>query len=100
MGQLEFLETPWESVTSDRANSFQKELNRELSESHLLFGKSATAVAHRIDNDVVIFWIGELDKYALVHLTWSKYNSLGYPKTHLFSLDDLSSHCKRISEFY
>jgi hypothetical protein len=101
MDQLDFLETePWETLTADMANALQKELNSELVDTHILFGKSATALAHRIDNDDVIFWIDELQKYAVVHLTWSKNNSLSYPKTAFFSLDDLRYHCKRESELY
>ncbi|WP_187768217.1 hypothetical protein [Paenibacillus sp. PL91] len=100
MEQLDFLDTPWETVTEDMANSFQKELINELGEAHILYKKSATALAHRIDNDDVIFWINELEKYAIVHLTWSKYNSSGYPRTEFFSLEVLRVHCKTASDFY
>ncbi len=101
MEQLVFLEKEtWESLMEDMANTFQKELNSELVDTHILFRKSATALANRIDNDDVVFWIDELQKYAVVHLTWSKNNSLGFPKTAFFSLDELRYHCKRESELY
>ncbi|WP_055746605.1 hypothetical protein [Brevibacillus choshinensis] len=65
MDELDFLEIPWEAITGDRANVFKIELIRELSDSHILFGKTATALANRIDNDDVIFWINELNNMLL-----------------------------------
>ena len=53
---------------------FEQELRRELAPGHVLFGvrDHARAVAGRMDNDDVLFWLGEEDgRFAVVHLTWS-----------------------------
>lgn len=66
--ELEFL-LPWQACTSEHA-ALQHELYLELSEKHPLFGKNATTVARRIDNDDVLFKL-DGEQYAVVHLTWS-----------------------------
>lgn len=95
-----FLEEPWWAITNNLAEILKDELNRELSTNHILYGKKAVAVAKREDNDDVIYWIIELEKYAIVHLTYTKETSSEYPKTQLFTLKELEKHCKEVAEFY
>jgi hypothetical protein len=92
--------TPWWVITHRMAESLTKELIRELSPNHLLFGKEAVAVARRQDNDDVVYWVNELNKYAIVHLTYTKENSSEFPKTQLFTLQELEKYCKKVSECY
>lgn len=69
--ELHFLTCPWEHLTESTAITLQQELQKELSPSHQLFGTKSVALAHRIDNDDVLFWIQDLNTYAIIHLTWS-----------------------------
>ncbi|WP_154659186.1 hypothetical protein [Paenibacillus massiliensis] len=98
--ELHFLTCPWEHLTENTATAFQQELNKELSPSHRLFGTKSIALARRIDNDDVLFWIEDLDTYAIVHLTWTHANAEGYPITQMLPVDELAAYCKRISEEY
>lgn len=100
--ELHFLTNPWELLTESAATAIalQQELQNELSSSHRLFGKRAIALAHRIDNDDVLFWIEDVDAYAVVHLTWSHANAEGYPVAQILPLDELTAYCKCISEAY
>jgi hypothetical protein len=69
------------------AQSFVKELQRELSPEHSLFGKPVVAVARRIDRDDVLFRFGESpERYAVVHLTWTgkQEGSRQWPRTEIF----------------
>ena len=97
----EFLnDEPWWVVDESKAEFLNKELKKELSPNHLLYGKKAVAVASRFDCDDVVYWISELEKYAVVHLTWSKETSSQFPNTKLFTLSELEEHCKNVSKFY
>ncbi|MEI5906661.1 hypothetical protein WAK64_06270 [Bacillus spongiae] len=96
----EFLEDPWWVITKSMAEVLNNELIKELSPSHVLYGKKSVAVARRNDNDDVIYWVNEIDKYAIVHLTYSKENSSAFPSTKLFTLRELEKHCKEVSEFF
>ncbi len=69
---------PWSVGAIDEKPSygrgFEEEFRRELGPGHALFdvGDKARAVAGRVDNDDVLFWLGEEDgRFAVVHLTWS-----------------------------
>ncbi|HHB2103583.1 TPA: hypothetical protein ACOQ5I_002762 [Bacillus cereus] len=94
------MEEPWWVIPNNLAEVLNNELNRELSTKHILYGKKAVAVAKREDNDDVIYWIIELEKYAIVHLTYTNETSSEYPKTQLFTLKELEKHCKEVAEFY
>lgn len=96
----EFMEDPWWVITKSMAEGLTTELIKELSSSHILYGKKAVAVARRQDKDDVVYWVNELDKYAIVHLTYNKENSSEFPKTELFTLGELENHCKEVSKFY
>lgn len=98
--ELHFLTCPWEDLTESAATALQQGLQKELSPSHPLFGTKSIALARRIDNDDVLFWIEDLDTYAIVHLTWSHANVEGYPITRMLPLKELTAYCKHISEEY
>jgi hypothetical protein len=49
------------------------QLRIEISNEHVLFGKSVKTIAKRQDNDDVLFELDDADfKYAVVHLTWAR----------------------------
>lgn len=82
------------------SESINEELKREISRNHILFGKKAVAVARREDNDNVVFWVNDIQRYAVVHLTYSKEASGEFPRPNLFTLRELKEHCRSVSEFY
>jgi len=96
----EFMDDPWWIVTDSVAETLENELSKELSSDHILYAKKALAVARREDNDDVVYWIKELDKFAVVHLTYGKEISPNFPKTELYTLAELETHCKHISSLY
>ncbi|MFB7155629.1 hypothetical protein [Lysinibacillus sp. NPDC056232] len=95
-----FMNDPWWLISKSMSESFNEELEKELSPKHILFGKEAVAVARREDKDDVIFWIKKPNKYAVVHLTYSKETSSEFPITSLFTLSELEEYCKSVSKFY
>lgn len=81
--QMEFLE-PWESEAS---SAFLDELNKEISDKHILKGTKLTVVARRIDRDDVLFQYQDIpDKYVQVHLTWksNEESDAKWPKTKIY----------------
>ncbi len=76
---------------------FINELNLELTSNHPLYGKIKWAVARSISNDDVLF-LDENNKWYIIHLTYSKSNSLGYPKFKEFL--DLDNVMQFIEEEY
>ncbi|QAS59198.1 hypothetical protein C7B90_00165 [Lysinibacillus fusiformis] len=82
------------------SESLNEELKKELSPQHILYGKEAIAVARREDNDDVIFWIEKMNKYAVVHLTYSIETSSEYPITSLYTRRELEEYCKSVSKLY
>ncbi|WP_235822096.1 hypothetical protein [Gottfriedia luciferensis] len=95
-----FMNDPWWFIPKKMSEFLNEELTKELSPKHILYGKEAIAVARREDNDDAVYWINELNKYALVHLTYSKENSADFPKTQLVTLDELEEYCKKVSKEY
>ena len=95
-----FMDEPWYVVNTSMAEYLNAELVSELSSEHILNGKESIAVARRCDNDEVVYWIPELNKFAVVHLTYCKENSSEYPKTKLFTFCEFEKHCKEVSNFY
>lgn len=78
---------PWKEV-GEHADALVKELERELTDRHVLWGKSVRAIAQRIDSDDVLFELaGGPLTYAVVHLTWIGKPELDHrwPGTSLFS---------------
>ncbi len=87
---------PWEKCS----NGFEVELEREVSSKHILFGVEAISIAHRIDNDDVLFFLPRHEKtLAVVHLTWSGKQDIDskFPLTRFFSsLDDWIENCLKL----
>ena len=81
----QFLE-PWTQV-GEFASNLVDELKREVIEGHSLYGKSAVAIAQRVDSDDVLFTLDDGTAYAVVHLTWNgePEQSTKWPETKLFS---------------
>jgi hypothetical protein len=82
---------PWLCVTDESVRSeLEKELEREVHESHPLWGSSRrTILAKRSDQDDVLVRLDN-GKIAEVHLTWTRTREQGaYPRTVIFnSVDD------------
>ncbi len=93
------MEEPWWIITKGMSDSLNAELQKKLSSGHVLYGKEAVAVARREDNDDVVYWVEELNKYAVVHLTYSKESLSKFPVTKLFSLGDLEVYVKISQKF-
>src|SRR6266511_1897199 len=77
---------PWELVADgEQRRHLEAELRRELTPSHPLHGRTAKAVAHRIDQDDVLFLVDE--ELAVVHLTYSSSvpECPPWPRTRRFS---------------
>ena len=63
-------EAPWVAVADGGA--LVAELKRELTSGHVLRGQAVRAVARRVDDDDVLFAVGDPPSMlAVVHLTWS-----------------------------
>ena len=78
---------PWEPTSADLA----AELTREAGPGHILHQRTAIAVARRLDQDDVLFWLPEGPALlAAVHLTYAgRERSPEWPGTQLFhSVDD------------
>jgi len=79
-----FLE-PWEEAADDaQRRHFETELQSELAEGHVLFGRQVTMLAQRVDRDDVLFEIDGGPRVAVVHLTYSAETSPRYPMTKLY----------------
>jgi hypothetical protein len=62
---------PWVPVR-EHADNLVVELQREILQSHPLYGKNLRAIAQRTDCDDVLFDVDSDDfAYAVVHLTWT-----------------------------
>ncbi|HEU5412885.1 MAG TPA: hypothetical protein VFW31_03970 [Candidatus Angelobacter sp.] len=79
---------PWQPISGDRAADFDRELQREVSPGHPLFGVQAAAVAMTGSRDDVLFELtGHEYPLAHVHLTWSQkqMNDIRWPRTQFFA---------------
>jgi hypothetical protein len=71
---MEWLE-PWYSIADEpeQTEGLVRELRRELSSGHVLFGLPMRAIARRQDCDDVLFSIEDgTGRAAVVHLTWTR----------------------------
>ncbi|MGD9125978.1 MAG: hypothetical protein PVH19_01260 [Planctomycetia bacterium] len=78
---------PWVKV-EQAAGSLVYELQREIANDHLLWGKKVRAIARRIDSDDVLFEVEGIEPtYAVVHLTYSgkREQDPTFPAVTLFS---------------
>ena len=83
--KVKFLK-PWEEPI--KSKPFLRELNRELSRKHILYGKEMEVIAKRQDNDDILVKITAGKSYfAVVHLTWSCKieKNPTYPLTRIFN---------------
>ena len=69
MSELKF-DIPWHKV--ENGINLEAQLYKETGPRHLLFGKKVNAIAQRQDLDDVLFYIEELNQFAIVHLTWAQ----------------------------
>jgi len=58
---------------------FLAELDAELNESHRLYGKAKAALAKCVSKDDMLYLLND-DSYAIVHLSYSRSNTVGFPK--------------------
>lgn len=81
---------PWQF---DTAKNLLEELNKEMSQGHVLYGVEVRPIARRQDNDDVLFAVFDKTKpsLVLVHLTWSgKKENPTFPQAVFFnSLQDV-----------
>ena len=66
---------PWHSVSDDPVQvvGMERELQRELSPGHPLFGVPIQTLARRQDRDDVLFAVQDgTGRVAVVHLTWTQ----------------------------
>ncbi len=61
---------PWQRLDKS-SETFDIELDKELSSRHCLYGLCVRAIARRIDCDDVLYTIDGDRRLAVVHLTWS-----------------------------
>ena len=84
---------PPQWTEADNGVALIEELQKEMGEAHLLFGKSITVIAKRKDVDDVLYEVSSEEgmSYAVVHLTWkgSKESDPKWPTAKLYrSLDE------------
>lgn len=62
----------WFLSNKEESESLYIELQKELSQGHILYGKEVKIVAHRNGtDDILCQHILESDHYTVIHLTWS-----------------------------
>jgi hypothetical protein len=77
---------PWYPLSDQAARQrLELELKSELAIGHVLFGRSARAIASRQDCDDVLFKVTEPPQLAVVHLSYaSRPDHLPWPRTESF----------------
>ena len=81
------LPEPWYWTDQDLTD----QLEREISKTHVLHGRTTKTLARRQDNDDVLFLVDN-EKFAVVHLTWtvSRHTDNRWPTAQIFdNWDDL-----------
>ena len=79
-----FAMTRWHPVTADEAHALERELARELPVGHALKGRSARAVARRLECDDVAFQLGD-GRLCVVRLTYAVERDPIWPHTRFVS---------------
>jgi len=68
----ELLPEGWFVSDPEWATSLYNELQKELPEGHILFGKNVSVIAHRDGtDDILCQHQDDSNHYTVVHLTWS-----------------------------
>ena len=82
---VEWLE-PWSAVVDDAMRAqLESELAKEVGRGHLLFQRSAKALARRYDQDDVLYAVGSPSQLAVVHLSYAaKPDQPPWPSTMVF----------------
>jgi hypothetical protein len=88
----------WSPISSERRQSLNAELARELCSNHPLFGIQAEVMAALDGYDDLLFRLsGASIPFAIVHLTWNVETSADFPWTTFFeSFEDFRQNWKRI----
>lgn len=77
-GELKW-STPWRPLFTDQEMAgLQRQIGREITKPHPLFGRGATIKGRRIDNDDVLVSLDD-GSYANVHLVWGSSEHSGAP---------------------
>ena len=63
----------WLPASEAESKALHAELQKELPQGHLLFGKDVEVVAHRdgATDDILVRHVGEPERYTVIHLTWA-----------------------------
>jgi hypothetical protein len=68
---IEWME-PWTPIVDPALRtSLETELRNEVAQGHVLFGRSAMALARRSDQDDVLFAVDNPSQFAVVHLSYA-----------------------------
>jgi len=71
----------WEVAGTQQALELESELEREVTEEHVLAGVVASAVAVKRHLKDVVFWLPERSEWAAVHLTYVEESDPRWPST-------------------
>ncbi|MDF2587635.1 MAG: hypothetical protein K0S41_1476 [Anaerocolumna sp.] len=95
MDDIDWLE-PWNSLINNK-HFFENELNNEIGNQHILYGKKVTAIGRRYDCDDILYQVYNCDfEFAVVHLTFRKTieGSPLYPRTDIYkNIDSFVNEC-------
>ena len=63
----------WFPASAAESKALHDELQKELPQGHLLFGKDVEVVAHRdgATDDILVRHVDKSERYTVIHLTWS-----------------------------
>jgi hypothetical protein len=75
---------PWQPMAADARQPAESALRRELVSGHPLFGRTAHAIARRLDCDDVLFALEASGELAVVHLTHGRNRTAESPPVMLF----------------
>jgi hypothetical protein len=97
MENFDFKNMEWLEPWTDSVPGMEEELDREVSAHHPLYHINARAVARRMDNDDVLFYLlDHQPPLAVVHLTWREENSPDWPYTLFYdSIEDFRTRRMR-----
>src|SRR6185369_15896082 len=95
MNANDFSEVNWLDPWYGESSGLERELASEVSLQHPVSQVEAVAVAHRSDNDDVLFFLPKSTlPLAVVHLTWRKEMIAEWLVTRFYSsLADFIEHC-------
>ena len=70
-------------------STLEEELEKELHEAHILYGKEINVIAHFFDSDDILCYLKNDFQIASVHLTWRKNKEIGpFPDTVLIQNEE------------